>query len=250
MSLSLILFLNLKKSGKEKKIADCHEWIDSNINYCKYNFGYKIKLKGEKLLVKQTCKPSQMHLLSNRSEQFIAEWLQFSPAKTVQIDSRLELENIDMWANQCKRLRKSVFLRLSRKVKLYKHSYQLNQPICFIQRWLDFFGALILLIISSPIFVALGLFIIIYYQQPILQSQWCVGKQGKLFNIYKFGGNLTEINLDSLNKLPQLLNVLKGDMTFVGRFPWSVAEALEISSLEQDYLSFLPGISASFANQK
>ena len=247
---SLRLFLDIKKTRKEKIFVVRNDWKDSNISYSNNRVGYKIKLKGEKLLVQKTCNPCQMHLLSNRSEQFLADWLQFSPAKIVQIDSRIELENIYIWANQCQRLGKAIFLRLSRKVKLYQNKNRLNKSSCLIKRWLDFFGALILLIILAPIFVALALLIRIYFKEPILQSQWCVGKQGKLFSIYKFGGNLTKINLDIFNKLPQLLNVLKGDMSFVGRFPWSVAEAIEISLLEQDCLSILPGISASFANKE
>ena len=220
-----------------------NSWKDREINYCNNNFGYKIKLKNEKLLVKQTCKPSQMHLLSNRSEEFLADWLRFSPATIVQIDSRIELDRLDMWANQCRRCKKALFLCLSEKGKLYKQSN--NNFNSFIRRCLDFLGALILLIILAPVFMALALLIYVHFKEPILQKKWCVGKQGKLFSIYQFGGNLAKISLDSLNKLPQLFNIIKGDMSFVGRFPWSLAEVKKISLSEQRYLNRLPGITAS-----
>lgn len=221
-----------------------NSWNDSEINYCQNNCGYKIKLKDEKLLVKRTCKPSQMHLLSNRSEEFLADWLQFSPATKVQIDSRIELDRLLLWANQCKRSKKAVFLRLSQEGKLYRRSNNLNNLNWFIKRCFDFFGALILLIILIPVFITLALFIHLHFKEPILQTQWCVGKQSKLFCIYKFGGNLKKINLDILNKLPQLFNVLKGDMSFIGRFPWSLSEAIKISPSQQSLLSVLPGITA------
>ena len=127
ISVSLISYLNSKKTAKEKAFADKNDRNDRDINYCNENFGYKIKLNGEKLLVKRTCKPSQMHLLSNRGEEFLAEWLQFSPATIVQIDSRIELDKLNMWANQCRRLGMIVFLRLSHKGRLYKNSHKLNK---------------------------------------------------------------------------------------------------------------------------
>lgn len=105
-------------------------------------------------------------------------------------------------------------------------------------------GALILLIIFIPILMAIAILTRVYLNEPVLQKQWCVGKQGKLFCIYKFGGNLRKINLDILNKIPQLFNVIQGDMSLIGRFPWSLTEAIKISSSEQDYrnLNIVPGI--------
>jgi len=229
-------------------------WIDSNINYCNYDFGYKIKLKGEKLLVKLTSKPSHMHLLSNRSEEFLAEWLRFSPATIVQIDSRIELENLNMWANQCRSCRKAVFLRLSKKEKFNQSSNHFfngfNKLNSFVKRCLDIFAALISIIILAPVFIAVVLLIKVHSQEPILQTQWCVGKQGRLFCIYNFSENLTTMNLGALTKLPQLFNILKGDMSFVGRFPWSLAEVRKISLSKQLSLNILPGITAIMTGNK
>ena len=250
MAISLISYLNSKKSAKERTFAENNNWKDSHNSYQNNSLGYKIKLKKEKLLVKLTCKPSQMHLLSNRNEQFLAEWLQFSPATIVQIDSRIGLEKIDMWANQCRKCRKAVFLRLFQKGKIYQHSNLWNQLSYLIKRCFDFLGALILLIILAPIFVTIALLLHTYFKQPIVETRWCVGKQGKLFKVYQFGGNFTTFNLKTLNKLLQLFNVLKGDMSFVGRFPWSLAEAIKISSLEHDYLNVVPGINASLTDNK
>ena len=249
MSVNLASYFNSKTPGKDKAFVEINSWNDNDINCCNYSFGYKIKLKGKKLLVKQTCKPSQMHLLSNRGERFLADWLQFSPATIVQIDSRIGLDKLDMWANQCKKCGKAVFLRLSQNKKLYQSFNYLNRINWFIKRCLDFLGALILVIILAPVFIALALLIYVYFQEPILQTQCCVGKQGKLFYLYKFGGKLEKINLHVLSKLPQLFNIVKGDMSFVGRFPWSLAEAIKIQPSEQYYLSILPGITGAWQIQ-
>ncbi|MEB3219564.1 MAG: heterocyst development glycosyltransferase HepC [Nostocales cyanobacterium 94392] len=235
-SVNVVSYPNLETSA--------NFWNDSETNYCNYNFGYKIKLKNEKLIVKRTCKPSQMHLLSNRSETFLADWLQFSPATIVEIDSQLELEQIKMWANQCRKFGKTVFLRLSQHEKLDQNSHKFNHFNQLIKRWGDFLGALILLIIFMPILMAIAISTRVYFKEPILQKQWCVGKHGKLFCIYKFGGNLREIPRDILSKIPQLFNVLQGDMSLIGRFPWSLTEVTKISSSQQDYLNLnvAPGI--------
>lgn len=239
-SVSFASYPDSEKLIKEKAFV--------NKNYCNYDLGYKIKLRGKKLLVKLTCKREHMHLLSNRSEAFLADWLQFSPATIVQIDSRIELEKLQMWANQCKRCKKAVFLRLSKKEKFYKNSNNLsnnlNKLSWFIKRCLDIFGALISIVMLAPVFIILALLIKVYFHEPILKTQWCIGKQGKLFSIYRFGANLTELNLNGLSKLPQLLNVLKGEMSFVGRFPWSLAEVKKMSLSEQQLVNVSPGIAA------
>ncbi|MEO1429131.1 MAG: heterocyst development glycosyltransferase HepC [Cyanobacteria bacterium J06633_8] len=237
---------DLENPIQEQAFAQNQTEIDSNMNCSKYNLGYKIKLKDEKLLVKLTCKPSHMHLLSNRSEDFLAEWLRFSPATKVEIDSRIELEKLMMWAEQCRRCKKAVFLRLYKKGKLLKYSDNFDKLSRLIKRCFDIFTSLISIIALSPIFVALALLIKVYFHQPILQRQWCVGKQGKLFCIYHFSGNLNIIKMNCLSKLPQLFNVLKGDMSFIGRFPWSLAEVRKIGRLEQTLLNISPGITASF----
>ena len=103
-------------------------------------------------------------MLSNRSEEFLAEWLQFCSATVVQIDSSIELEKLNMWANQCRKFGMAAFLRLSQP-RLYKHS-NINKLGSYIKRWFDFFTALILLIVFAPMFLAMGLFIRVYFNEP------------------------------------------------------------------------------------
>lgn len=253
-SVSFASYPDSEKLIKEKAFTDNNSCIDPQVNCCNYDLGYRIKLKGEKLLVKLTCKPDRMHLLSHRSEAFLADWLQFSPAAIVQIDSRIELEKLKMWANQCKTCKKAVFLRLSKKEGFHrkpdKSSNNFNQFNWFVKRCLDIFGALILTVIFAPVFMALALLVKAYFHQPILKTQWCIGKRGKLFCIYQFGANLRELKLDYLNKLPQLFNVLKGDMSLLGRFPWSLAEVKKINLSEQKLLNVPPGIAAIITTEK
>jgi sugar transferase EpsL len=107
------------------------------------------------------------------------------------------------------------------------------------KRTFDVLAALIGLIVLSPIFLVVALIIKINLKGPILFIQARPGYKGKIFNILKFrtmrsphhgedplasdanrlmplGSFLRALSLD---ELPELLNVLKGDMSMVGPRP-------------------------------
>lgn len=110
------------------------------------------------------------------------------------------------------------------------------------KRILDIIGASILLILSSPIIALISILIKLQKNGPVIFRQTRIGYKGKPFTIYKFrtlnvkveanGPQLIskaterfstplEIFIRSrhLDELPQLWNVLKGDLSFVGPRP-------------------------------
>jgi len=112
----------------------------------------------------------------------------------------------------------------------------------FIKRWIDFLLALIALILLSPVMLALALIIKVDSKGPVFFLQRRVGKNKKHFNIIKFRTMRTETPKDmpthmlqnpagfitktgkflrksSLDELPQIINILKGEMSFVGPRP-------------------------------
>ncbi|MCI2236615.1 MAG: undecaprenyl phosphate N,N'-diacetylbacillosamine 1-phosphate transferase [Helicobacter sp.] len=122
----------------------------------------------------------------------------------------------------------------------------------FIKPILDFLLALFLILLFSPIILIVALLIRLKLGSPIFFIQERPGLNGKIFKIYKFrtmsnqrdskGQLLSDelrlkgfgkfIRKSSLDELPQLFNVLKGEMSFVGPRPLLV-EYLKLYNKEQ-----------------
>lgn len=121
-----------------------------------------------------------------------------------------------------------------------------------MKRLFDIMLALFLIILFIPIYLVVSLLIYLKMGTPILFRQLRPGYKGEIFGIYKFRTMTNEkdengellpdekrlvgigkfIRSTSLDELPQLLNVLKGEMSFVGPRPLLV-EYLSLYNEEQ-----------------
>jgi len=145
----------------------------------------------------------------------------------------------------------------------------------FIRRVLDITMSAILVVVLSPLLLVLALIVKLDSRGPILFSQRRVGKDQEIFTLYKFRsmvvdaeeqkiallkfneatGPIFKIKQDpritkcgrwmrrlSLDELPQLFNVLRGDMSFVGPRPALPNEVKEYNAATLQRLAVKPGI--------
>src|SRR5690606_7934871 len=110
------------------------------------------------------------------------------------------------------------------------------------KRALDVVLAVLALILSSPIILATALLIKATSRGPILFAQTRVGREGRIFTLYKFRSMRQDAEKDSgpvwasadddrvtavgrvirkmrIDEIPQFINVLKSEMSFVGPRP-------------------------------
>ncbi len=132
------------------------------------------------------------------------------------------------------------------------------------KRGLDIFIALAAMVILSPVLVAIWITIRLSSKGPAVFKQERAGKNGKPFVFYKFrtmkldvdpfgpspksgqDRRLTKVGKflreSSLDELPQLFNVLKGDMSIVGPRPLYLSQIPEWSERQKKRLLVKPGL--------
>ena len=144
-----------------------------------------------------------------------------------------------------------------------------------IKRTFDFFSSFIGLIILLPLLIFISLVIKIGSSGPIFFSQKRVGKGGRLFTLVKFRSmkvqqdssitstargdvRITKIGAFlrkyKLDELPELWNVLMGEMSLVGPRPDVPGYADNLKEKDRDMLKLRPGItgtaSLKYANEE
>ncbi|MGN1203247.1 MAG: sugar transferase [Eubacterium sp.] len=150
-----------------------------------------------------------------------------------------------------------------------------NSTQLFFKRVVDVIGALVGCIISIPIILITAIPLLIESPGPLIFKQQRIGKNGRVFNIYKLRSMYVDaeerkkalmeqnkmdgfmfkmdndpritkvgkfIRKTSIDELPQFWNVLKGDMSLVGTRPPTIDEFEQYESHHKRRLSLKPGI--------
>jgi lipopolysaccharide/colanic/teichoic acid biosynthesis glycosyltransferase len=148
-------------------------------------------------------------------------------------------------------------------------------PTPFVKRSMDVLGASFGLLVTAPFIAAIAAMIKATSAGPVFYSQEREGHGGRRFRIYKFrtmrpdahylqstlrayseqDGPAFKMSNDprttwigrwlrraSLDELPQLLNVLKGDMSLVGPRPLPTAESMQCVGWQRHRLAVVPGL--------
>ena len=132
----------------------------------------------------------------------------------------------------------------------------------YVKHFFDFILSLIAIIILSPIYIVVAILVKIKLGSPIIFTQERPGKNEKIFKMYKFrsmtskkdeNGNLLpdEVRLTSfgkklrstsLDELPELFNILKGDMSIVGPRPLLVKYLPLYNEIQKHRHDVKPGL--------
>lgn len=132
----------------------------------------------------------------------------------------------------------------------------------FIKRFIDILVSLIALLLLWPVFIVIAILIKVEDKGTVFYKQIRTGKNGKNFEMFKFRSmNVVErgkemtmkheqrvtkigkfLRKTSLDELPQFLNVLKGDMSFIGPRPWIVEYYERFNEEQKRRVEVRPGI--------
>jgi lipopolysaccharide/colanic/teichoic acid biosynthesis glycosyltransferase len=135
----------------------------------------------------------------------------------------------------------------------------------FLMRSLDIVGSVVILLLSTPVLILMALLAKMTSRGPIFYKQQRVGKDGKLFTLYKFRTMVQDAEKEvgpvlasrddprvtrigrllrrtRLDELPQLLNVLRGDMSLVGPRPERPHFVKQHKALHELRLAVKPGL--------
>ena len=150
-----------------------------------------------------------------------------------------------------------------------------NSTALIVKRAIDIIGGLVGTIVSLPIILITAIPLLIESPGPLIFKQQRIGKNGRIFNIYKIRSMYVDaeerkkalmeqnkmdgfmfkmdndpritkvgkfIRKTSIDELPQFWNVLKGDMSLVGTRPPTIDEFEQYESHHKRRLSLNPGI--------
>lgn len=132
------------------------------------------------------------------------------------------------------------------------------------KRVFDFVCALAIVVCASPVLLLIAALVRLDSPGPVLFKQTRVGKNGRLFGLYKFRSMRADapayafspkavsdpritrlgrlLRRTSLDELPQLINVLKGDMSLVGPRPEMPFIVEQYNEKQRQRLQVIPGI--------
>jgi len=199
-----------------------------------------------------------------QSLQWFEACLNRSAVKIIRLDMSLGASVLKSCALAGTNAGKRVFLHLPAATYLPK----VRSPLAWgCKRAADWLVAAGLVVCLSPLLLLLAVLIWLDSPGAIFYRQWRVGYRGQLFktikfrtaptNLYRFasgriasGPQLSEVGQwlrkYRLDGLPQLLNVLRGEMSLVGPQAWTIDDALKIEPALKKRLNALPGLTGAW----
>ena len=195
------------------------------------------------------------------------------PKELIKVDPEVGEQHLKHFADICRESQRSIALQLPYAPELPQN----NKAIAWsFKRVADWLAALLILVCLSPAMLVIAAIVALTSEGSVFFYQWRVGEQGRLFRIIKFRtmiSNAEKLHSEvmigqtglhkceadprvtpvgrwmrkySIDELPQLFNVLRGEMSLVGPRPWALYDALRISGNGKRRLNSLPGVTGAW----
>lgn len=230
-------------------------------SYCKLTW------RRGKLLVRPVGQLPIPYLPATDEKESLAECLKHSPVNLVLIDPELGFSKVKLWADATLAAHKSIYLSIPSIHKSKQNALEWLQII------INSLIALVFLIVLSPVALWLAVLTRVYSPGSLFEREWHVGKRGKLFQVIKFRTTTVNTNLINnfsyqnnllhqvednytligkwlckygLDNIPQLLNVLRGDMNLIGRRQYKLEDAVKLDKALLRQLNKTPGFWGSW----
>lgn len=218
-------------------------------------FPCSLQWRRGQLWVRRSQRTQRDNSISLESQAWLVTCLNHSSANLICLDSRLEESTLQFWVNICEKAKKQAFLRFNVKPR----SDRKLPLFTWIAQAANRLVAISFLVLFSPILLSIILLMFFYSSDPILCKEWRVGMRGKLFQTFQFKTHRQPRSLNAVSlpktdilgkglrrsqlyQLPQLFNVLQGEMALMGRKAWTLKEIDHLTKKELQQVNIQPGI--------
>ncbi len=223
-----------------------HEQLrDSSYGY------YRLVWRSKTLMVSRSRSPEHQGVYV-RDLEWATACLRRSPVHRVKLGSDLTAAELVFWANASAAAGCSVYLSLPK----HAHLPQQQKPLhWWFKCVIDKVVAFSVLLMLSPMFLGMALLVRSVSRSSILVSQWHVGARGRLYRVNYFRTRSKSgeplpfalwVRQYRLDRLPKLMNVLRGEMSIVGACPKRLTEVPQIEVALRSQLNSLPGITGAW----
>lgn len=248
LSLTLLFYIHMKSSivpVLENNYSFIHPQPMEQPPYC------TLIWRQGKLLVKSPGQQKQPYLPSLDTPELLVECLKKSSVDLVLIDPKLGESKLTFWANACSQAHKPIYLSIPSIDKRAQKNIDGGKWLKSAFEWVI---ALISLVIAMPMMLGIALLMHVYLPGSLFNYEWHVGDRGRLFRLIKFRTipegqdewNTSILGLwmckSGLDHLPQLINVLRGEMNLTGRRSWTLKDSIRLNLEGQRQLNKIPGI--------